>query len=882
MKEKYCDALVKGCVLLVLFLVLISRFITEYKRRDAFYEWTPKGQVTVSGFVYHKEFKGEEFVYYLEAGKVREGERESGESFVSARQGGKVDDVGGTNLRYMKGLRVMVKSAYEVPLYSYAQFGGDVRFFEYARNEGGYDARAYYEGLGIFCEVDDATGREVVGLLGRCDEENSLSVGCPWWAVITRVTSVVGEALYHFSESIGRVYEYALPGEESGVMSAIALGRRGGLESDVKDILSGAGIIHIIAVSGLHISVVGRGLYRLLRKKVGVGFGVSALCAFIVVFLYALMCGMSVSCIRAVGMFVIFLFAEILGRGYEMGRAAILMAVLILIYNPFFLFSSSFIFSFGAVAGIVLVAGPVSELAKEYVDNWCGNLFLSGRLARLFCDACGKFIPYFLSAVSVSLFTMPVVAWFYYEVPVYSVFLNMLVLPVIGVLLLVGLVVGVGLAGVQLMSGVSMVGGGDIVDVVVASAGDMTVGVSNIGKVLLYPCHVIIYYIEFIADKSALLPGAKFICGRPEWWSIAIYYVVMIFGVRVLKGVVTRGEGKRVSDDGRSARRRKRVTEKECINSGVLKGRIFVCAVSGIFVASFFLMLFSKSLASVYRISFLDVGQGDGIYLTDGRGCDIMVDGGSTSNKQLGKYTILPFLKFNGVREVDYWFVSHCDEDHVSGLKYAANQGYKIKGVYLTENVLKDDGYENLMVVLDEAGVPVLFMGVGDALVTDKFSLKCVFPDEVAATEIGNDANGRSMVLRLEDRYGRSGLFVGDMNEKAEMLMVQRHKAEGGRMGEVEYESVGYDAGVHSNSCTVDFLKVAHHGSKYSSSMDFLSIVRPKIAVISYGRNNYGHPSKGTLDRFDEIGTKVFGTKEMGQITLRSNKKGMFYRGFVW
>lgn len=761
MRKKQIRILVKVCVLLVIFLALFISFWGAYSRKKQFINhYKAEATVAVSGFVYHKEIKANKYVYYLKNVYI--------------------DD----SKYRLRGVRILLRTEKELPIYTWVSYAGKIKIFDRARNEGEFDARGYYEGLGLLCEVQGIDTNDYA-----IESKN----------ILEKCVSSIGEMLYAFSEKINSVYEYALFGEESGVMSAIALGKRGGIEAEVKGILSAAGIIHIIAVSGLHIAVVGRGIYKLLRR-LGGSFLIAGLIAFIMVILYGQMCGMSVSCVRAIGMFLIYIISQILGRKYDMGRAAICMAIFILIDNPFAIFSSSFVFSFGAVAGIVLVATPLSNAVVEKIEEMRRGMTK---------DICKHIVPHLISTIGISLFTMPIVAYFYYEIPVYSVLLNLIVLPVIGILLAIGLIGGVLCASV--------------------------IPVSGFWKLIFLPCHIIIYYIELIADKSVLLPGSKFICGKPEWWSILIYDLVLIFVVRITKVYISKIS--RVYTFSSGIKCNKRFLENDTIKMIFIDSSLMFFCVS--------LLLFSRTLAADYRISFIDVGQGDGIYLSDGRNCNVMIDGGSTSNKQLGKYTILPFLKYNGVRSVDYWFVSHCDEDHVSGLIYALEQGYKIKGVYLSQNVLKDKNYDKLVFACRRAGVGIRYMVVGDKLVTDKFTLTCVLPSADAAKQLGSDANARSMVLRIDDKYGHKGLFVGDINDKAENILINDDR-----------------------TCAVDFIKVAHHGSKYSSTERFLNEIKPRVAIISCGRNTYGHPHKSTLERLENVGASIYKTIDLGQIDI--------------
>lgn len=141
------------------------------------------------------------------------------------------------------------------------------------------------------------------------------------------------------------------------MLSSIALGDKSELLQEVKSLYQASGIAHILAVSGLHVSVVGMFLYRLMRRW-GIGFGLGGLISGSLVFLFAQLCGMGVSVLRAAGMFFLYLIAQYLGEAYDSLTALGTMAVLLLWANPFYLQNSGCIFSFGAVFGVSAVALP--------------------------------------------------------------------------------------------------------------------------------------------------------------------------------------------------------------------------------------------------------------------------------------------------------------------------------------------------------------------------------------------------------------------------------------------------------------------------------------------------------------------------------------------
>ena len=277
------------------------------------------------------------------------------------------------------------------------------------------------------------------------------------------------------------------------------------------------------------------------------------------------------------------------------------------------------------------------------------------------------------------------------------------------------------------------------------------------------------------------------------------------------------------------------------------------------------------------EIDMLDCGQGDAIYISDGCGVNCFVDGGSTSIKNVGKYRMLPFLKYRGVRRIDYWFISHTDEDHISGLREAIEDGYDIRHILFSEGMdLKDLGE-----LAEEHGIDVQFISQGDQVVTESVTFTCLYPSRESGFEGPNE---NSMVLLME--YGDfQAIFTGDIGADQEAWIMNDDYASEKLLSDCE--SI-YD-GQESNSCedeisarlekpkiaAIELLKVPHHGSKYSNSREFLELIAPHYSIISAGeKNRYGHPSKDAIARMDELGLSHYCTIDYGQISVIPDKSG--------
>ena len=193
----------------------------------------------------------------------------------------------------------------------------------------------------------------------------------------------------------------------------------------------------------------------------------------------------------------------------------------------------------------------------------------------------------------------------------------------------------------------------------------------------------------------------------------------------------------------------------------------------------------------------LDVGQGDCLFWELPDGTTFLSDGGSTSVSDVGNYRIVPFLKARGVHKIDYLLISHMDQDHINGIKEVLEDGsIQVEQALLPGLQRKDDAYLEMEALLENANVEKLCLNSGDLAARGDYSMRCLWPPVEGQTD---DRNKMSLVMEVE--YGAFRmLLTGDIDEQAERQLAAT--------GQLE---------------TVDILKVAHHGSRYSSSSEFLA-----------------------------------------------------------
>ena len=654
-------------------------------------------------------------------------------------------------------------------------FAGEPVAFRRAGNEGSYDEASYYGSLGY-------TGKiyaETVTLEKRA--------AVPW-----------KEALYQLRCRWQSLYLETLPGEEGGVLSSIALGDKSELLQEVKSLYQASGIAHILAVSGLHVSVVGMFLYRLMRRW-GIGFGLGGLISGSLVFLFAQLCGMGVSVLRAAGMFFLYLIAQYLGEAYDSLTALGTMAVLLLWANPFYLQNSGCIFSFGAVFGVSAVALPIQQRYSDWRKKRLEEKYRGYHKKTLSERMFDSVVENFLFSFGIQLFTLPMTALFFYEIPIYSVFLNICILPFMTPLLGLGLAAG-------LVSSFSM----------------------ELAGTLLFPCHVILYAYEWICDVSLGLPFSRQILGVPPVWLLLLYYFCLFFALYRLK-------------------------------KGVLRQAALISAV---------IICFFAPRKSEFEVDVLDVGQGDGIFLSSAEGVHFFIDGGSSSEEDVGTYQILPFLKYKGIRRIDYWFLTHTDEDHVNGFVECVEADYPVKTLVFPKNGAKGEAWEKIASLAERHGINIQYMDVGDRCGTKTLELECLYPGD---GKEGEDTNGTSLVLFA--RFGSfSGLFTGDIGSDQERELCEGLLAD-------QMETCHLKEGGDGR---LTFLKAAHHGSNDSNSEKLLELCRPKITAISCARkNSYGHPGEEAVARMEEAETEILLTMELGRIRLTMEKQGIAVDGYL-
>ena len=476
---------------------------------------------------------------------------------------------------------------------------------------------------------------------------------------------------------------------------------------------------------------------------------------------YGILIGQPTTAVRALLMFFVLQGARLLGRSYDLLSALAFAGILMLLDNPDLILDGGCRLSFCAVIGVGWYVSEKNKIFRSIGEKEKRKNRGKGGKG----SSAGAILENIRAGWYLWLFTLPVMLDTFYQVSVVGILWNLVAIPLLPVIIASG-GLGVVLAGWNIFLG-SLAGS---------------------------PAYGMLQLYQEIGNISEKLPVGMWTPGQPSKPVIAGYYLVIFLLVLVEKQLIKR--------------------EK--------RWKIF----PGMELCSMLLLLLLMAHPWQQRekITFLDVGQGDASLLQSG-GQTLLLDGGSTSQKNVGTYVILPYIKQQGISCLEAVVLTHTDQDHINGVTEVLEEGKK--GWLTVKNLMYPywmEGTEQgkqLKKLAEEAGASCRKIRAGDRLTLGKAEAVVLYPKEQEKIE---EPNAGSLVLFWKWE-GVQAMFTGDLPEEKERELLQ-------------------------NLPACEILQVGHHGSATSTCREFLEQVQPSLAVISCAmKNRYGHPSPDTVDR---------------------------------
>ena len=681
-----------------------------------------------------------------------------------------------------------------------------------ATNEGEFSLPSYYKGEGISGVFQAKTIELVRG-----------------------ESSPFAKELFTLKQSLGNRIDALFPEETAGFLKSLFLGERSGITLSEKSLYQSAGISHILAISGLHLSLLGGFFYRLLRKT-KLSSLLSSLITSFFLFSYFLFIGSSHSAFRA--LFMLFLrFAAIqLGKGKDLLSQLSFALLFLLWLNPLSLYSIGMQCSFFTLFVFFLLEErpgkavrkkkekALSKICKKHALGFSKHPSLLLKLPAYL----SKLIPCLLSTLPhrlqgsflFYLAMLPLFSLTQFSFPLYAPLLNLLLLPLLPFFFLLGAV--------------------SIFLSYLPEQDFLLLRLLSFSSRFLL--NLLFQIFHLFMEKSLALPFSQILLGKMQALSVMLYflflYLLFFFP----------------------------------------KAKSLSLLLSLGFLLS--LPLYLPKPPKELEIAALDVGQGDGFVLRKGA-LVFTIDNGSTSKNLFPEQIFFPYCKAKRIQHIDYALLTHCDRDHISGIQALLEKhpSISLSHLILPASALQDHRYDLLKRLAYNHGADVSYWQKGDELVfseqgiclstkktawaenpsTSKkrgpdtkghqLHIRCFYPNDASYME---EANAHSIGCLLEYGHFRM-LFTGDMPKESEEALLENCR-------ETEASPI------------VDVLKLAHHGSKTSSCPSFLSETRAKFALFSYGKKNrYGHPHKSTVENCKKYRLFPLETAKLGEILIKTN-----------
>jgi competence protein ComEC len=687
--------------------------------------------------------------------------------------------------------------------------------------------------------------------------------------------------LYEWRQKLETELKARFSTETAGVLDAALLGNRYNLSHAAAERFREGGTFHVLVISGLHISFIGGLVFLIARRITKKRFWQFALSA-IVLWSYAVAVGAQASVVRAALMFTLVALAPVVSRRASSLNSLGGAALLLLVWRPSDLFDPSFQLTFLSVLVIVVLAWPLLQKMaaigtwrpsqetphppscapwlrtlsetlfwserqwKQEIAgaNYSYKLFKTPLAARLERYDIQRPLRYAAGAVlvsaSVQLGLLPLLIIYFHRLSLAALVLN----------------IGVGL----LMALLGMI---SLVAIVVAHLS------STLAAPLIVFANGVNWLMTHSVDPFSRAGVASLRLPEYSGWAAAVYGFYYI-PLALLALALARWNPLSPAIKARSGRRKK------------------ATRIAGMLQLIFLFVLILHPLSAgrpdgKLRVDFLDVGQGDSALVTMPDGTTLLIDGGGRPSfrerkanaeedagvqsdeeeqpferdtRSIGEAVVSEYLWWRGLDRVDYILATHADADHIDGLNDVA-RNFKVRAALVARTPRDDAEYEKFAETLRAKSIRLNVIGAGDVLRFGNVTATVYWPMPGADSNAPS-RNNDSIVLRLQ--FGeRIILMTGDVEKEGEAAMLNA-----------------------KSDLRSDVVKVPHHGSRTSSTENFVAATHPRLAVISVGLTSmFGHPNKEVVERWRASGAEVLTTGRRGTVTVTTDGRNLKVDSFV-
>lgn len=568
-------------------------------------------------------------------------------------------------------------------------------------------------------------------------------------------------------QTLSPPYNYLLIG--------MLLGEKSFIPPYLKEVFAEAGIMHILAVSGLHVGIIAMALLALL-SMLKLPKKLKLFTLILILIMYASITGFRPSVLRATIMFILLIGGKLINRSRNLNISLFFAAFLILLLNPLILYDAGFLLSF-IVTFFIINLSPILQGLFSKIVVWIKNPLAVSTAAWL-----GIF---------------PLSAYFFSKVSIISIVSNIFIIPLTGIAVILGFVTFF----IGLMS-ISLAG-------IVANTN-----------------YLVLNLISLIAKSFSSLPFAFIYVAQPSIIVIILYYLTVFFIIEIFC--------------------------KKTLSPKIKKKAILI--VLSVTLLIIIVQVFYP--ADNLKVNFINVGEGDCILIEAPNKINILIDGGGTpqSDFDVGSKIVIPYLRRKGINEIDLLILTHPHLDHLEGLLPVIKE-FKVDMVLDSGLICDLSVYKEFISIILKKEIPYYKAKAGDNFIFSN-NLEIFLLNPLYDSDFYNesDFNNASIVVKLFYKNA-DFLFTGDIEEAAEKKLL-----------------------VWQNILKSDILKVGHHGSATSTNLEFLDKVNPSIAVITVGKNLFGHPSQKIIERLEDKNIQIYRTDEDGTIIIRTNGQEYWIR----
>jgi competence protein ComEC len=633
-----------------------------------------------------------------------------------------------------------------------------------------------------------------------------------------------GNRIEILRQASGDALTRALPEPEAGLAAGILIGLRDRVDRDLAAAFTTAGVSHVVAISGWNIAIVGAVVAALLRGRLGRrGRSVVTLAAIVS---YTIFAGGSASVVRAAIMAGVVILARESGRSGAAATALGWAVTLLLVADPRTIGDAGFQLSVLATAGLIAWGTALTERLRA----WRG-----GRLPSSLAESLGV-------SFAAQAATLPVVLAAFGRLAVLAPAVNLAVVPLVPPAMASGTLALVGgwltLAGAPPILGTLLGLPGWFVLTILVAVVRFSAALPFASVVLPPPFGP----LAGIAVGLVILAVASGRLGRSGFLGLRAVRVGFLRAARAARlaahriGTANGHASSRIRPEAKTARSgcavrpRRRSPPPRLTRPVRLLATALLLSVVAVGIAA------ANRPDGLVHVTVLDVGQGDAILVESGRGGRLLVDGGPDPNRLLVTLDarIPPWD-----RRIDLLVLTHPHEDHVAGLAVLMDR-YRVGRVFEPGMIGPGPGYRAWRMALDHLGIRPATLATGDTFGLDEIGFRVLWPDHgtvpLKPADGGTAINNVSIVLL--GTVGRQRfLLAADIEEGVDPILLARGMPK------------------------VDLLKVAHHGSRTSSTGAFLDAIQPGVAVVSVGAGNlYGHPAPATIARIADRRVRLFRT----------------------